>query len=127
MNTDNTTPQSTGLNQPAMPTPTVAPGPEMNVPVENKMKLSTMRIVVILLAVLVMAGGAAFLAFKSKSQPETNNEALVSPMPSVTTSPSGLKMAVSDDPEVLEKELNDINVDNVDDGIDSVNKDVNSL
>lgn len=127
MNTDNNIPVQTNIN-PQNPTVQVMPPvPDMGAP--NKMKLSNLRIAVILIAVLILAGGAAFLATKTKNQSEApiiEAQNTLAP-PSPTSKNTGLNMAVSDDPEILEQELNDINVDNIDQELSSVDQDVNSL
>lgn len=126
MNTDNNIPVQTNIN-PQDTGPVMPPVSEIQPP--GKMKLSNLRIAVILIAVLILAGGAAFLATKANNQPEAPiMESQYTPEPpSPTSKNTGLNMAVSDDPEILEQELNDINMDNIDQELTTVDQDVNSL
>ena len=128
MNTDNSqTAANTPVNPAPVPSTPAAPVPEMNIPVESKSKLSTLRVGVILLAVLGLAGGAAFLATRQNGGTSSEKTAVETPAPSVTGMDTGLKMAVSDDPAILEQELNDINVDSVDEDLDKITQDSNNL
>lgn len=125
MNTQNNTFQT--------PVDNITPGPEISsdapppaTPPESKPKLSTLRIALILLAMLILGGGVAFFAVKQQNISDTSSDSFTN-LPEVTGTGTGLNLAVSDDPEILEAELNDIYLENIDEELGSIEDELNSL
>lgn len=90
-------------------------------------KFVNLRSIVILLAVLLVCGGVIYLiAGKQKSITPPSSDTLNSGN-AETSKSSGLNLAISDDPDILEKELYDINIENLDSDLGGVEKELNKL
>jgi len=113
MNTEKNLPAATqeNLNNQSGATVPPAPIPEMP-PAPSESKLSSLRVAVVLVALLVLAGGAVyFISNQIDKQGGPTDQALITNAPTLTSAPAGLKLSSSDDPELLEQELNDINLE----------------
>jgi len=131
MNTEKNIPAETQENLSPEPQVTV-PTPPAEVPpmppVGSESRLSTLRVAVILLAVLILAGGAVFFISnqinKSANPP---SQPTVTAEPSVTSTAAGLKLSSSDDPEILETELKDVNLDDLNQDEAELNQELTNL
>ena len=129
MNTEKNIPLTTQENlasPPKVTAPTPPPG-EMP-PMESESKLSTLRVLVILMAVLVLAGGAAyFISTQINKTASPLNQPLITTEPTLTSTPAGLKLSSSDDPELMEAELNDINLEDLNQEEAELNQELTNL
>lgn len=106
-----------------------APPPEI-FPVQGGSGLSPLRIAIIILAVLAIGGGIALVALPKTGQPAATPTPVPptsAPIPTQSGDSGSLQMAISDDPAILEKELNDINLDGLNQEEEDINNELQNL
>lgn len=108
----------------------IPPPPPEIIPAQGGSRLSPLQIAIIILAVLAIGGGLAFFALPQTRTPTPTPTPIPPtsiPVPSVADQSGSLNMAISDDPAILEKEINDINLEVLNEEEASIDQELTNL